>query len=400
MHCPSDFTVDISNISGDVDINTSNAIKKPHADDTNQYPLPSLCKDMDFGEDMLTNKVKFDDSKNSRMSPVQISKKKKEYVIRKPPHNIVREVPSEEHFDELELPGIGQDHGSVDDFEDTEYVSDDEYDEEDIPLTNDEIERRKRDGLANLRKLTIKGFESDRKFTMAHTLEEIEEEVKRLDDVKDLDRGLKWYRKITMFGANLMEWVEKRYNFFGLKLDGWAESLYESIDEFDDIFEELHDKYKGVVKIPPEIKLMGMFFGSAYMFHASQVNNQEEFQKKIFSRNPTLKEMYQKELADVMQEEMTQQNPYNGGQQSNATSMLGAVLGGGGGGGVLNSLLGGFGGNVQNRKRTTSPVSSLGDDMSGPEDDDDILNNLADEQDMSDIESLSELETRETSHNI
>ena len=41
-----------------------------------------------------------------------------------------------------------------------------------------------------------------------------------------------------------------------LNLDGWSEQLNENIDKYDEIFAELHNKYKSKAKIAPELKLL------------------------------------------------------------------------------------------------------------------------------------------------
>ena len=43
--------------------------------------------------------------------------------------------------------------------------------------------------------------------------------------------------------------------------------MYENVNEYDDIFEELHEKYKSTGKVSPEIKLLLTLGGSAFMFH-------------------------------------------------------------------------------------------------------------------------------------
>jgi len=64
-----------------------------------------------------------------------------------------------------------------------------------------------------------------------------------------------------------MEQVNTLYNPFDLYLSGWSESMFENISNYDEVFEELHEKYKDVISIGPEIKLLGMVVGSAVMFH-------------------------------------------------------------------------------------------------------------------------------------
>ena len=39
--------------------------------------------------------------------------------------------------------------------------------------------------------------------------------------------------------------LNNKFDPLDLKLDGWGESIHENINDYDDVFEELHEKYKG-----------------------------------------------------------------------------------------------------------------------------------------------------------
>ena len=67
--------------------------------------------------------------------------------------------------------------------------------------------------------------------------------------------------------ATALEFLNNRFDPFELKLDGWSEQVHEGLGEYDDIFEELHEKYKSTGKVSPEIKLILTLGGSAFMFH-------------------------------------------------------------------------------------------------------------------------------------
>jgi hypothetical protein len=41
----------------------------------------------------------------------------------------------------------------------------------------------------------------------------------------------------------------------------------ENVSDYDEVFEELHDKYSDSVKMAPELKLIAMVAGSGFMFH-------------------------------------------------------------------------------------------------------------------------------------
>jgi hypothetical protein len=66
-----------------------------------------------------------------------------------------------------------------------------------------------------------------------------------------------------------LEWMNGRFDPFDLKMDGWSESVHENVEDFDEIFEELYDKYKERGKMPPEARLVMALAGSGFMCHVS-----------------------------------------------------------------------------------------------------------------------------------
>jgi hypothetical protein len=66
-----------------------------------------------------------------------------------------------------------------------------------------------------------------------------------------------------------MEWANTRFDPFDIKLDGWSEAVHENVEDFDEIFEELYDKYKERGKMPPEARLVMALAGSGFMCHVS-----------------------------------------------------------------------------------------------------------------------------------
>ena len=40
-----------------------------------------------------------------------------------------------------------------------------------------------------------------------------------------------------------IEFLNNRFDPFDIKLDGWSESIHENLNEYDDVFEELYEKY-------------------------------------------------------------------------------------------------------------------------------------------------------------
>ena len=41
-----------------------------------------------------------------------------------------------------------------------------------------------------------------------------------------------------------IEFLNNKFDPFDVKSGGWSESVHENVNDYDDVFEELHEKYK------------------------------------------------------------------------------------------------------------------------------------------------------------
>jgi hypothetical protein len=126
----------------------------------------------------------------------------------------------------------------------------------------------KREILYQLDRLESKGFKIPFKFNMNSDLEEMRHEYNRIVREKELDASVRFQQKMMMAFVSGVEYLNNRYDPFAVKLDGWSEQINENINDYDDIFEELHQKYKSSgKKMAPELRLLVSLSGSAFMFH-------------------------------------------------------------------------------------------------------------------------------------
>jgi hypothetical protein len=177
-------------------------------------------------------------------------------------------------------------------------------------LSYEEKRNRKIDALATLSRLENQGYvPAGKKGSQTTDLSELEGMVDKLTAQRDLDNSIKFQRKILIGFSNLMESVceHEEYNIFELDLEGWSESVYENISEYDEVFEELYLKYKDVAKIPPEIKLISMVVGSAWMFHMSRNMFGKASSKvpgfdDVMNFDPDLKKRYQQSATNLAQQ--------------------------------------------------------------------------------------------------
>ena len=123
--------------------------------------------------------------------------------------------------------------------------------------------------LNKLQRLETKGFPISKRFTMDNSLEEIKQEFTRLVDARNLESSLRFQRQMLMGAITGLEWMNNKFDPFDIKLEGWSESVHTNVEDFDEIFEELYDKYKERGKMPPEMRLMMAVAGSGFMCHVS-----------------------------------------------------------------------------------------------------------------------------------
>jgi hypothetical protein len=133
-----------------------------------------------------------------------------------------------------------------------------------------EVEKKEKIELLNkLQRLEQKGFPVSKRYSMDNTLDEMKQEYGRLVDAKNLEASIRFQRQALMSVVTGLEWANGRFDPFDLKLDGWSEAVHENVEDFDDIFEELYDKYKDRGKMPPEARLLMSLAGSGFMCHVS-----------------------------------------------------------------------------------------------------------------------------------
>jgi hypothetical protein len=163
-------------------------------------------------------------------------------------------------------------------------------------LSPEEERKKKIDLLNKLNRLEAKGYTLTKRFTMDNTVEEIQLEYDRLFDAKSLEASIRFQRQCLMGVVTGMEYLNGKFNPFDWQLEGWSESVHENIDDYDEVFEELYDKYKGRGNMPPEAKLLMTLVGSGFMFHMSNSFFRSKMANvtpdDIFRSNPQLAQQF------------------------------------------------------------------------------------------------------------
>jgi hypothetical protein len=177
------------------------------------------------------------------------------------------------------------------------------------------IEEEKADLINKLHRLQKKGFSPGRKYGVHNDVEELRTEFHRITYSIEADQSIKFQRRMLMACVTGLEFMNKRYDPFDLKLDGWSESMMENIEEYDTVFEDLYAKYRNKVSVAPEIKLVMMVGGSAMMFHLTS----SMFKAAVPNMNDVMKqnpELVQNMMQAVQNAQRQPQNPsVNGGRR-------------------------------------------------------------------------------------
>jgi len=206
--------------------------------------------------------------------------------------------------------------------------------------------------LLKIERLKRRGYQPSRTYSIIDNYDDIKSERIRLEEIAGLESSIQFQKNGMLFVSSFIEMANGQYNnLFDLTLNGWSDSLNDNIDNFEPIFEELHEKYKDSVQLAPELKLIVAFVGSAVSYHFSQ-----QLLKKaessipgfgaVMATNPGLKKQYTDTAAKMFAQNMIandkKENDVSGGG-GGAGDLLGGLLGGGSGGmgGMLSGLMGG-----------------------------------------------------------
>lgn len=146
---------------------------------------------------------------------------------------------------------------------------------------------------------------SPKTFTTADSLTELQAEYDRLYRIKQQKSTREWYRKILFGVTKGIEWANHQWDPVGLKLDGWSTEVASNVDEFDEIFDELAEKYGGSIneKIAPEIRLVLLILYSGVSYSISQTlvqdhSNRPEF-TEIINKDPVLRERFMRAATEA-----------------------------------------------------------------------------------------------------
>ncbi len=163
-------------------------------------------------------------------------------------------------------------------------------------MNSQDIKNEKIDLIYKFKKLENQGIRTTMNYNMSSHLEDMRNEYIKLKRQREVDNSVKFQRKVMMAAITGVEYLNNKFDPFDIKLDGWSESVNESIHDYDEIFEELSEKYSGGSEMAPEIKLLMMLGGSAFMFHLTNTMFKSSIpgMDDILKQNPELMSQFAK----------------------------------------------------------------------------------------------------------
>jgi hypothetical protein len=167
-----------------------------------------------------------------------------------------------------------------------------------------EKRRKKRAMIKKLEEWYDKGhLKHTSHFNMDSDFDEVEDEYETAMEDKRKKDSVKlqgwWFTTLV----NSLEYANAAFDPFGLNLDGWGEQINEDIDSYEEIFAELHDKYKGG-KMSPEVSLLLRlgFSGAVLNITNKALSTATPGFNDVIRQSPELMKMFSNATADTMKQ--------------------------------------------------------------------------------------------------
>jgi len=162
-----------------------------------------------------------------------------------------------------------------------------------------------------------------KRYTLADDIYELRTEVARLEKNRNLAKSIKFQRSLLVSFSSGLEFMNSRFDPIGANLEGWSENVHERLDDYDDVFAELAEKYSVSSTMPPELKLVMLIASSAFMCHLQNTMfKKAPGLETVMKSNPGLARDFAAATARTMAAEQAPENPLGGG----LASMLGGMF--------------------------------------------------------------------------
>jgi len=119
---------------------------------------------------------------------------------------------------------------------------------------------------------------------------------------REKKNSMKFQGNMLMSCITGLEYLNNKFDPFDVKLDGWSEQINDNMSDYDEIFGELHEKYKTKASMAPELKLLFQLGGSALMVHMSNTMFKATLpgMDDIMRQNPELMQQFTQAAVNSM----------------------------------------------------------------------------------------------------
>lgn len=150
--------------------------------------------------------------------------------------------------------------------------------------TFEDIQAEKQNLLSKIKMMEERyGMIPTKRYTIMSNVEDMRSEYHTMKRQRGVEKAIKFGRKAMLATISGIEFLNTKFNPIGAKLEGWSEAFADEVNDYDEIFEQLHDKYSDSLDVPPEISLLMGVAGSGVQYH---------IKKSLFSSNmPSLNQV-------------------------------------------------------------------------------------------------------------
>jgi len=170
-------------------------------------------------------------------------------------------------------------------------------------MSKEELLREKFIYLKKLEALESKGVTLSKRYSMENSLDEMKGEYEFIIAEKEKKNSVQFQAKVLTTLITGLEFLNGKFDPFDIKLDGWSEQIHENIEDYDEIFSELHEKYKSKAKMAPEIKFIFQLAASGMMIHMTNTMFKSSIpgMDDIMRQNPDLMSQFTKAAVNSME---------------------------------------------------------------------------------------------------
>jgi hypothetical protein len=294
-----EISLDIKNDNSDMELKTANfgsgieLLMNDKVKQSKKSPSTNSLTDLEIELDTIDTNSKINDENISLGDNKEIRYKEKDSFQNKPVIEIAKAT------SQMETKGE-----TWDGFKDINAIHLGNEEPKHKSLSREDELREKFEILRKIEELERKGANVSKKYSMDSSLSEMKGEYEFIINEKEKQNSMKFQAKVLTTMITGIEFLNGKFDPFDIKLDGWSEQINENVEDFDEIFAELHEKYKSKAKMAPEIKLLFQLASSGIMIHMTNTMFKSSLpgMDDIMRQNPDLMNHFTKAAMSSMEQ--------------------------------------------------------------------------------------------------